>query len=70
MIKSVRKTHALKGDLKGHWAVRVDGNRRLSFTVDGEDAILVNYLDYHEEKVIARMHHPPHPAVEPFRRAA
>ena len=39
--------HALKGELKGHWAVRVDGNWRLTFTFDGKDAILVNYQDYH-----------------------
>ena len=41
------KLHALKGELKGHWAVWVDGNWRLTFTFDGNDAILVNYQDYH-----------------------
>lgn len=41
------KLHPLKGDLKGHWAVWVDGNWRLTFTFDGKDAILVNYQDYH-----------------------
>jgi proteic killer suppression protein len=41
------KLHALKGDLKGHWAVWVDANWRLTFTFDGKDAILVNYQDYH-----------------------
>jgi proteic killer suppression protein len=41
------KLHALKGDLKGHWAVWVDGNWRVTFTFDGKDAILVNYQDYH-----------------------
>ena len=39
--------HALKGALKGHWAVSVDGNWRLTFAFDGADAILVNYQDYH-----------------------
>ena len=39
--------HALKGDLKGHWSVSVNGNWRLIFTFDGEDAILVDYRDYH-----------------------
>ena len=39
--------HPLKGDLKGHWAVKVNGNWRLTFTFDGEDAILVDYRDYH-----------------------
>ena len=41
--------HPLKGDLKGHWSVKVTGNWRLTFTFDGEDAVLVDYLDYHEE---------------------
>ena len=41
------KLHALKGELKGHWAVWVDGNWRLTFAFDGNDAILVNYQDYH-----------------------
>ena len=40
------KLHALKGELKGHWAVRVDGNWRLTFAFDGANAILVNYQDY------------------------
>ena len=39
--------HPLKGDLKGYWAVKVSGNWRLTFTFDGEDAILVDYQDYH-----------------------
>jgi proteic killer suppression protein len=41
------KLHSLKGALKGHWAVWVDGNWRLTFTFEGEDAILVDYRDYH-----------------------
>jgi len=39
--------HALRGDLKGHWVVKVNGNCRLTFTFEGEDAILVDYQDYH-----------------------
>ena len=39
--------HALKGDLKGHWAVTVNGNWRLTFAFEGTDAILVDYWDYH-----------------------
>jgi proteic killer suppression protein len=39
--------HPLKGDLKGYWSVSVSGNWRLTFTFEGEDAILVDYLDYH-----------------------
>ncbi len=41
------KLHRLKGDLKDHWAVWIDGNWRLTFTFEGEDAILVDYPDYH-----------------------
>jgi toxin HigB-1 len=41
------KLHALKGALKGHWAVWVDGNWRLTFMFEGPDAILVDYQDYH-----------------------
>ncbi len=39
--------HPLKGDLTGHWAVKVNGNWRLTFTFDGPDAELVDYQDYH-----------------------
>ena len=39
--------HVLIGDLKGHWAVWVDKNWRLTFTFDGKDAVLVDYKDYH-----------------------
>lgn len=39
--------HPLKGDLAGHWSVRVDGNWRMTFRFEGEDAVLVDYRDYH-----------------------
>lgn len=39
--------HALKGKLKDFYSVKVDGNWRVTFTFEGKDAILVNYLDYH-----------------------
>ena len=39
--------HHLKGDLKGHWAITVNGNWRMVFTFDGADAVLVDYRDYH-----------------------
>jgi len=39
--------HPLKGELDGHWAVRVSGNWRVTFAFEGEDAILVDYKDYH-----------------------
>jgi proteic killer suppression protein len=41
------KCHALKGRLAGHWAVWVDENWRLTFTFEGQDAILIDYTDYH-----------------------
>ena len=39
--------HPLLGDLKDHWSVKVNGNWRLTFAFEGEDAILVDYQDYH-----------------------
>ncbi len=39
--------HPLKGKLENHWAVTVSGNWRLTFAFQGEDAILVDYRDYH-----------------------
>jgi len=39
--------HPLAGELKGHWAVSVSGNWRLTFKFEGEDAVLVDYRDYH-----------------------
>jgi len=41
------RLHPLKGDMADHWAVKVSGNWRLTFTFDGEDAVLVDYHDYH-----------------------
>jgi len=39
--------HALKGRLAGHWSVRISGNWRVTFSFEDEDAILVDYQDYH-----------------------
>ena len=41
------KLHPLTGNLAGHYAVTVNGNWRMTFTLDGENAELVDYLDYH-----------------------
>jgi proteic killer suppression protein len=42
------RLHQLTGrDLGGHWSVPLSGNWRLTFTFDGEDAVLVNLQDYH-----------------------
>ncbi len=39
--------HSLKGSLAGHWSVSVNGNWRLTFTFENDDAVLVDYQDYH-----------------------
>jgi proteic killer suppression protein len=41
------KLHPLAGAFKDHWAVSVSGNWRLTFKFEGEDAVLVDYQDYH-----------------------
>jgi proteic killer suppression protein len=41
------KLHALKGDLKGLWAVTVRANWRVIFRFEGGHAFDVDYLDYH-----------------------
>lgn len=41
------RLHPLRGELVNHWAVTVSGNWRLTFTFEGTDAVLVDYLDYH-----------------------
>jgi proteic killer suppression protein len=39
--------HPLKGNKKEYFAVTVNKNWRIIFKFEGEDAILVDYLDYH-----------------------
>ena len=39
--------HTLAGVLKEHWAISVGGNWRLTFKFEGEDAVLLDYQDYH-----------------------
>lgn len=41
------RLHPLKGELQGFWAVSVSGNWRLTFAFEGEDAVRVDYVDYH-----------------------
>ena len=31
----------------GHWSIWVNGNWRMTFYFEGEDAVLVDYQDYH-----------------------
>ncbi len=40
-------TPADRGDLKGHWSLTVNANWRMVFTFEGDDAVLVDYRDYH-----------------------
>ena len=39
--------HPLRGNLAGHWAVRVSGNWRIVFRFDGGDVRDVDLIDYH-----------------------
>ncbi len=39
--------HQLGGQGKGTWSVWVSGNWRVTFRFDGNDAIVVDYRDYH-----------------------
>jgi proteic killer suppression protein len=39
--------HVLKGEFAGHYAVWVSKNWRMTFTFEDEDAVLVDYQDYH-----------------------
>ena len=41
------RLHALKGEMKGLWAVTVKANWRIVFRFDGTDARDVNLMDYH-----------------------
>lgn len=41
------RLHPLKGELKGHWSVWVNGNWRVTFRFAGADVELVDYRDYH-----------------------
>lgn len=39
--------HELHGNLAGHWSISVNDNWRVTFTFDEQDAVLVDYQDYH-----------------------
>ncbi len=41
------RLHALKGNLKDHWAVTVSGNWRVVFRFEDGNAYVVDYMDYH-----------------------
>ena len=39
--------HQLKGNLRGHWSVKVSGNWSVTFRFEDGNAHVVNYHDYH-----------------------
>lgn len=41
------RLHRLRGDLDGHWSVRVTANYRVTFRMHGGDAYDVDFVDYH-----------------------
>jgi len=41
------RLHELKGDLRGYYAIRVNGSWRVIFKFIEKDVELVDYLDYH-----------------------
>lgn len=41
------RLHELTGKRKDTWTVSVSGNWRITFQFQGDDAILVDYEDYH-----------------------
>ena len=41
------RLHPLAGDLKGHFAVSVSGNWRVTFRFEDGHAVEVDYTDYH-----------------------
>ena len=41
------RLHPLRGRLKGHYAVAVSGNWRVTFRFEEGDVVDVDYLDYH-----------------------
>ncbi len=47
MDRPTLKLHALKGDLKGFWAVTVRANWRIIFRFEDGRAQEVDFLDYH-----------------------
>ena len=41
------RLHPLKGDKHDLWSVTVNENYRITFYFEGQDAYLVDYIDYH-----------------------
>ena len=41
------RLHPLHGEEQGHWPVWVDASWRLTFSFESNDAVQVDYRDYH-----------------------
>ena len=41
------RLHALTGDLRGHYSVKVSANWRITFRLENGNAEIVDYQDYH-----------------------
>ena len=41
------RLHPLRGNLEGHWAVRVSRNWRITFRFEGANVTDVDLIDYH-----------------------
>ncbi len=41
------RLHPLKGDLAGHWSIRLTNNWRLTFRFEEGEAVDINLIDYH-----------------------
>jgi len=41
------RLHELKGQETGTWSVTINGNWRITFKFEGQDAAVVDYKDYH-----------------------
>ena len=39
--------HKLTGDLKNYYSIKVSGNWRIIFKFESDNAVLVDYIDYH-----------------------
>lgn len=39
--------HGLKGNMKGHYSMRVNGNWRITFMYEDGNAYILDYQDYH-----------------------
>ncbi|GAM63678.1 higB toxin protein [Vibrio ishigakensis] len=43
-----------KGAGKGVYSIRVNGNWRVTFEIQDEGAVFLDYLDYHGKNIVAR----------------